>query len=134
MPLIQVPKAVTPCQVDIPETVTNRSCEGAIHIKPGTKRITPEEWAVVQVTRPDVAKVCRVVPFDETKSKGALLKAASAKEAEKNRPKPLLPKQAKNSPTRRQRRLAGLPEPETKLPSKPKFKSTSKPTDLPDDK
>lgn len=112
MPLIQVPRAVTPCQVDVPDTVTNRSREGAIHIKPGVVRVTPEEWDHIGHARPDVAKQCHVVPYDETQSKVAALRNKEAA----SRSRESASRRAKNNPTRRQRRLAEL-EARKKMPA-----------------
>lgn len=108
MPLIQVPKSVMPCQVDVPDSVKDRSRPGSLHFRPGVKRVTVEEWEHVSKANPGLAKQCTVVPVDETKTKGALKKAEEAKKVEAEKPKPLLDKRAKDHPTKRQRKLAEL--------------------------
>lgn len=108
MPLIQVPQSVMPCQVDVPDSIKDRSRPGSIHFKPGVRRVTAEEWEHVKKAHPALAKQCVVVPVDETQTKGAKAKAEEQKKAAANAPKPMLDKRAKDAPTRRQRKLAEL--------------------------
>lgn len=112
MPLIQIPRSVAPCQVDIPDTVKLRSRKGSIHLKPGVCRVTVDEWEHIKKSRPDVARKVHVVPFDEAKSIGAIKKAEEKRRADAARPKPLLAKRAKDSMTKRERKLAGVEKPQ----------------------
>lgn len=125
MPLIQVPNSVMPCQVEVPDSVENRSKPGSIHFKPGMKRLTPEEWEHVKKTDPALANQCHVVPIDETKTKGAIKAAAEAKKAAASAPKPVLDKRAKDHLTKRQRKLADMAEGDKKASAK--SKATPKP-------
>lgn len=108
MPLLQIPRAVTPCQVEVPGSVEHRSREGSIHITPGVCRVTKEEWAHIEKVYPELAKRIHVVPIDESKSLGAKKRAVEKAKADNARPKPMLDKRAKDNPTRRERRLAEL--------------------------
>ena len=73
MPVIHIPRACAPTQVEIPATVgqgsekrqTKRSCKGSIHLRPGIKVVTKDELAVIAESLPKVYRRLRVIEGGE---------------------------------------------------------------------
>ncbi len=64
MPIVQMPRGVTPVQIEIDKDVKKRTVKGAIHLTPGcTKVITDEELACIKKKEPKVASKLHVVPI-----------------------------------------------------------------------
>ena len=60
-PLIHVPVGVPPTQVEFPPEVKQRSCKGALHLRPAsTKEITAEELAYLKADKKYAKLAARV--------------------------------------------------------------------------
>lgn len=90
---LQIPPNITPAQIEIPATVKERSCKGALHVKPGSKKVTEAEWAHLKKAAPELVAKIQATKAVEGKAPGkaALKKAAALKNA---KPKKAEPKKA----------------------------------------
>lgn len=73
MPVIHIPRGLAVAQVEIPDTAgerrLERSCKGAVHLRPGIKMVTNDELAVIEKVLPKVFRRLRVVS-ETDKEKG----------------------------------------------------------------
>jgi hypothetical protein len=110
MPIINVPANFPPTQVDVvvkgkDAVKPKRSCEGALHLRPGTVFLTKEEMEYLKKTRPEVHKRLQFVALTkeeraeiQTQATSAPTPAPTAMAAKKDEPEA-----PKDEPARRSR-------------------------------
>lgn len=87
MVTLQIPSNFKPEQIEIPNCI-DRSCKGALHLRPGSKKVTSAEWYHLKKTAP---KLAAKIQASESKPEAA----AKKKEVEvKSEPEPENPKRA----------------------------------------
>ncbi len=82
MPIINVPANFPPTQVDVvvkgkDAVKPKRSCEGAIHLRPGTVFLTKDEMDFLKKARPEIHARLQLIAL--TKEERAEIQAATPK-------------------------------------------------------
>ncbi|KKN79942.1 hypothetical protein LCGC14_0334500 [marine sediment metagenome] len=76
MPMIQISKQGSPCQVDDFPEKTKRSCDGALYLRPGTARsVTEDELHHINATPVHAALAARITVISEPRKRVAVPKA-----------------------------------------------------------
>lgn len=84
-----IPQTVQACQVDFPaDKVKERSVKGALHIRPGSLEMTPDEWAHIKKHHQALAAQIEVVNTEALAALSAPAKAAEEPTLKKEEPLP----------------------------------------------
>ena len=114
MPVIHIPRGLAVAQVEIPESEGDRrlerSCKGAVHLRPGIKVVTNDELTVIEKVLPKIFKRLRVVSdTDEERAEKErvsrkLRRRVQLPAPEPTSPTPKVPDQAEDKQKQKQKK------------------------------